>query len=50
MNSLLSMTLTRRTEIGEWDSALEIIDTYQNTYGQNEAMAEAYATLRKSGR
>ena len=35
------------TEIGEWDSALEIIDTYQNTYGQNEAMAEAYADIEK---
>lgn len=35
------------TEIGEWDSALEIIDTYQSTYGQNEAMAEAYADIEK---
>ena len=34
-------------DAGEWDTALEILDTYQATYGENEKIAAAYDEIEK---
>lgn len=34
-------------DTGDWDKALEILDTYQETYGQNEKISAAYKDLEK---
>lgn len=34
-------------DAGDWDAALEILDTYQATYGENEKIAAAYDEIEK---
>ena len=34
-------------DAGEWDTALEILDTYQATYGENKKIAAAYDEIEK---
>lgn len=34
-------------DAGDWDTALEILDTYQATYGENEKIAAAYDEIEK---